>query len=853
MMQFKLLSDSWSAIADPAVLLSQTRSGELRFQWMNLPESWGVFVWLLMVALLIFGVFTLYRRESSTCPPFLRLVLASLRTVVMLLLLVMLLMPSVFYQQVSVVKPTIMVLRDASLSMARRDTYRQEQDVERLANMAGIEKDRIRAGELSRADLVNAALKHSGREVMHHWRHKGSIGIVDFADGVEQVALIPALETQIASNQTDSLQGTTPESPQPFDFSDLDPTGLGTDIWQALRYSLDEGHRLSAIVLISEGQHNGSNDPLEIARRAQSMGIPIFTVGVGDPTPARNISVTNVYTNRQLYPGEPFEVEGVLQVTMSPSDPQRIQQVAVELLSQKVDGSGQLGTPQVLARQDVPIPDRGGRVRGNFRQTLSKPRKKDFSSQAPPIGGENDLDDNIRQSAEVQVIDEKIRVLLVSGFPNWDYQHLRKLLQQDASIQLSCWLQSLDETMMQEGNLPITRLPRTLDELGQYNVVIMIDPNPLEFDQNWMEVLKEYCRHKAGGVLYMAGPHFTSEFVTMSRLRGFLDILPVRFGDAASIAAFQVLAEASQNVSGGMQVLPNALNHPVMNFRGDLAENQRRWSEMPGFVWHFPTLAAKPAARVLIERGDQVGIEGNQPMLVEGRFGAGTILYVGFQGTWRWRSVGVQAQYFDRFWVQTIRFLTENRMLQGARRGFIDLDQSEFELGRQIVIRARLLDEQFRPSTLESIDVNLTDDTGRQDRLKLTLVPEQPGHYEGAMVAARSGNYQAIIALPDATPSDTRVEPISFRIVAPSVEANAYWLNEKLLREIADQSGGRYVQLDQLGELTDLLPRMETRVEFNSPPEPVWDLAPYIRWTMLLVPVLLLSLEWALRKWFKLL
>ncbi len=832
-------------------LLAQ--SGRLRFDWLNLPESWGVFVCLLLVALAVFSVFALYRRESTTCPPALKIILACLRTAVLLLLIVLLLMPSIFYQEVSVVKPTIVLLRDSSLSMARRDTYRDELQPERLAQASGLETAQLLGGEITRAELVNAVLGRTASPLFPNWQSKGSISIVDFADGTQPIAWIAAQDESPTTNRASAAATMGGSPPSAVEVAAVQPTGLGTDIWQALRASLDDSNRLAAIVLISDGQHTGGNDPLEMARRAQSVGVPVFTVGVGDPTPTRNVAVANVYSNRQVYPGEPFEVEGLLQVTMSPDDPQRINNISVELLAQAIDSQGNLGSPRSLGQQNVPVPDRGGRVRVNFRQTLTEPGKYIFTIQSIPIDAETDLEDNVGQSSEVRVIDEKVRVLLISGLPNWEYQHLRKLLQQDASIQLSCWLQSLDESMLQEGNLPITRLPRTLDELGQYNVVVMIDPNPVEFDQNWMELLKEYCRNKAGGVLYMAGPHFTSEFVTMGRLRGFLDVLPVRFGDAASIAAFQVLHEAAQNPTGGMHILPNALAHPIMNFRGDLAENQRRWSEMPGFVWHFPTLSAKPAARVLIERGDQVGIEGNQPMLVEGRFGAGTVLYFGFQGVWRWRSVGVQAQFFDRFWIQTIRFLTENRMLQGARRGFIDLDQSEFELGRQIVFRARLLDEQFRPATDPTIDVVLTDDTGRSQKITLSLVPEQPGQYEGALVAARSGSYQALIELPGATANDPRVEPVAFRIVAPSVEANAYWLNEKLLQEIASQSGGQYVRLDQIDQIADALPKMETRVEFNSPPEPVWEWAPWTRFVCFVLPVLLLSLEWTLRKWFKLL
>ena len=44
------------------------RTGTPQMQWANLPESWGVFVLIAIVAAIVFAVFWLYRRELETCP-----------------------------------------------------------------------------------------------------------------------------------------------------------------------------------------------------------------------------------------------------------------------------------------------------------------------------------------------------------------------------------------------------------------------------------------------------------------------------------------------------------------------------------------------------------------------------------------------------------------------------------------------------------------------------------------------------------------------------------------------------------------------------------------------------------------
>ena len=90
-------------------------------------------------------------------------------------------------------------------------------------------------------------------------------------------------------------------------------------------------------------------------------------------------------------------------------------------------------------------------------------------------------------------------------------------------------------------------------------------------------------------------------------------------------------------------------------------------------------------------------------------------------------------------------------------------------------------------------------------------------------------------------------------MVPPSAEASSFWLNEKLLKDIAETSGGKYIELEQVSELPAALPRLVTRAEFNSPPEPIWDVNQYVRFLFFLLPVVLLTSEWAIRKWYKLL
>ena len=121
------------------------------------------------------------------------------------------------------------------------------------------------------------------------------------------------------------------------------------------------------------------------------------------------------------------------------------------------------------------------------------------------------------------------------------------------------------------------------------------------------------------------------------------------------------------------------------------------------------------------------------------------------------------------------------------------------------------------------------------------------------MIASRTGSFKATIDLGDIQDGEKLIEPISYRVVPPKVESNAFWLNEKLLKDIADKSGGAYLRLDEIEKLPELLPKRVQRVSFKSPARPLWDWNQYFRYLAFLLPVLLLSAEWAIRKWYKLL
>jgi len=851
--------------------------GEVQLQWLNLPSSWGVFVMLAIVATVVVVVYRLYRRENVEGPTWMRPLLITLRLLTLLFLLLLFLQPSISLLNRIRLRPSIAIARDSSASMARKDRLTDPNQSQKLAALTGFPQTGLEQGNFSRQELVNRLIGDGRGQWITDLRKKGAVRIVDFASDLKNVTTLPAIDENLKANDsqkndseskaTTETNSTADDSTTPSDEREdsngselrirpLTPDGVSTNLSRMLAELLSEDSNVGSIVLISDGQHNSSEDPIALAQKAARRDIPIYVIGIGDPTRPRNISVEEVYVRSKVRPEEPFEIEALVR-----GEDLETGAVELKLVEQPLDPKTKKPLGEERALETKPLQLEGqGRTRVSFQHSQMEPGLYAYRISAEPVRNEVSEEDNIRTSLPVEVIDDRVKVLLIAGGPQWDYQQVMRLLQRDSSIVLSCWLQSLDPERPQEGNESLKTLPRTLEELGQYNVVIMMDPDPTkDFDVEFMESLEKFLDTKAGGLLYMAGPQFSTEFLGRTTTGKIGSFLPVQIGDAEQLDFQTTLAESADLMEAGVLVAETInLEHPIMSFHADPAKNQAQWEQIPNVFWTFPVVSAKPATKVLLKKVDPIDPTNNQPLLVSGRYGAGSVLFFAFNSTWRWRSVGIQAQYFDRFWIQVIRFLVESRSLQGQRQALLETDRLDYDLGDRVKLSAKVLDSQFQPLNDEKIVASVVTSDEVVLPLELRKVPGQSGEYQGVFVPQSTGQFSISLTLPDSAggadaSDDQTVQPASFRVKAPSVEAATYWLNEALLKKVAQVSGGKYFSMAQWQDVATQVPEKISETQYESRPEPLWDQTRWLRWSFFAIPVLLLSLEWALRKRAKLL
>lgn len=843
------------------------------FNWMNLPESWVVFVFAAIVVLLGLFVFWTYVRELKTCPFGLRITLGVLRFTVLFLLVLVFLKPSISFRRDIVRKPNIVLAFDVSASMNKTDEYRDDAVVKKLADKFGFAEQDLKSGKVKRIDILKKAFALDDQGFVKKLREKGSVRINEFEEKNKTAKTLNSIKSQkedagdsekrseVWTNIKDSFRQAYQIASLKYGRSEdetyefpKDLEGRATDLWLALKDALDVT-QLSTIIMVSDGQTTSGNDATHIARKAKEKNIQIFTVGVGDPYKAKNIWIGKLRVPFQaVNPGDPFDISANINF-------QRIgvKNVNVELVRQEVIGEN-LGPEEEPMTKLVTLPDKTsetdedtqGVVEVKFKPRLTKSGtfryKLRITTEIPDE--ENTEDNEVVALEDVFVTDETSRVLLVSGSPTWEYQLVQRLIQRDQTYKLSCWLQSMDIERQQEGNVPIERLPESFQEISEYNAIILIDPDPQkDLDKNFFDLLEKFVEEKAGGVMFMAGPKYTSMTLSLSKSKGLQNILPVEFPDpSATLLGFDSAASASTK----MEIKIPYLSHQVMRFYQDPADNLNQWQAMPGVYWSYPAEKAKPIATTLIEHGDptqSVSAENARPLLVTGRYGLGNTLYMGFNGTWRWRRVGRQAHFFDAFWINVVKFLVSNRSLQASKRGIVGTDKPDFEIGESVDFHATIFDPTMKKATQDSFEGGLYLNGEKFENLKFKK-QGTPGEYKVTWIANVEGKPEVRLDVGGAVLTTT------IQVDEPANEQKATSLNVSALREIAKESGGEYFSIENLDQLPEVVPTQDRTIPQLTTPEPIWGM-PEVRREFLLIcfflPFLLLTVEWALRKAYKLL
>jgi hypothetical protein len=172
----------------------------------------------------------------------------------------------------------------------------------------------------------------------------------------------------------------------------------------------------------------------------------------------------------------------------------------------------------------------------------------------------------------------------------------------------------------------------------------------------------------------------------------------------------------------------------------------------------------------------------------------------------------------------------------------IDAGATVYRTGESANLRVRLRDSEGNPITEATAEALVWKEGRIVSRVNLSPDPNAGGLFRGKSAALTEGQHEVTVRVTGFAEDQTKART-EFVVQSPETGETALLAcNEKLLQEIAKESGGQYLREEQAGQLTKILDPLSTGRIVES------DTVLWQSYWWFGAIILLLSGEWFLRK-----
>lgn len=583
-----------------------------------------------------------------------------------------------------------------------------------------------------------------------------------------------------------------------FSIDSLTFSHNATDIAAALKrvHEAAATANIQAVVLLSDGNVTMGSSP---EYEAEELGLPIFTIGIGDTSEQRDLLVRKVLTNTITYVGSKVPVH--VTVKSSGFNGERVEVVLRDATSELDRRVVTLGTG--TREYTVPltmIPQREGMQK--------------FTVDVSRFPGELTYENN-RSTFFTKVLKSKMRVVLVAGAPSPDVAFIRRALASDQNVEVVSFIE--------RGGGQFYEGPLSAAALNDADCIILVGFPGTQSSVGAVTAIADAANNAKPLFLIL------SRTVDFAKLRMLEPHLPVAFPSASAdeYQAFFVVPEMQRN--NAILKLPRA-------------EGVDAWSTLaPIFKLQLP-VRVKPEAEVLATTRVQ-NVTMNEPFLVSRNVNRRKSLALLGYGLWRWKMISEQTpateSLLEDFLSNAVRWLTtreDERLVrvQPMKESFSGQEPVEFS--------AQVYDENYRP--VDNAQITVTATRGNQTS-EVSLIPIGHGQYEGAFESLDEGDY-LFTAHVKADGKVLGEDRGTFSVGGINVEFQETRMNKELLEQLATRTGGKYftpASVQGLAQSIASLPTFTPREVSRSEDFELWN-----RSWMLALVVSLFSLEWFIRK-----
>lgn len=681
------------------------------------------------------------------------------------------------------------------------------------------------------------------------------------------------------------------------DFSELAFDGRASSIGAALKTVGERfrGQPLAGILLLTDGNATDLTEG-----KLDTTGLPpIYPVVIGRDETINDVAIQKIAVSQTAFEDQPVTVQA--EVLAGGYGGRMITAQLLDQAGTVVQELNQRATRDTDTFRFQLKPEKRGvsfyRVRVSGKDELGQFARPESSMEAT-------LANNTRV-VTVDRGKGPYRILYVSGRPNWEFKFLNRALAEDNQVELvgliriakkekgfghfefrsrpgesaNPLFRGFDRTtedtagydqpvLIRLNTKDATELaggfPKTADILFGYHAVILDDLEAEFFTRDQMSLLQKFVSERGGGLLMLGGAESFHQGKYEHTAIG--EMLPVYLdsdGSRRGNEADQGSAVASPPPHAGgyrLSLTREGWLQPWARLRDNEASERARLTELPPLQVLNRVRDKKPGASVIAEVQDESGAK--YPALVEQRFGNGRVGALLVGDLWRsgLRDEATQAD-LGKAWRQMIRWL----IADVPERIQLVAEPKRDDPNQAMNLRVRARDKEFKPLDNATVKVTVSEPGSRRreetesparegirlvtsaatNEVRLNAEPalSEAGVYEAQFVPRTAGGYLAEAVVTDGDGVEAGRAQVGWSADPAAEEFESLKPNRALLENIARQTGGEVISMNNLAAFVDKLP---------SKGAPVTETVTTPLWHQPLVFLLALACfasEWGLRRW----
>lgn len=579
------------------------------------------------------------------------------------------------------------------------------------------------------------------------------------------------------------------------DVNSINFTGSSTNISSALAKlkDLNEAKDIKQIVLITDGIYNEGDKPTYIANE---IGIPFYTIGIGDTSFRKDIVFENIITNEFLYINNKTQVRADI----------------------KNNGFGDAkanlsfyANNQFIFRNEVQLKEGINEITFDFI-----PKEKGevkLSAKIEPLKNELSEKNNIITKF-INVLDNKLKILLIAPSPTNDFGFIINSLRENKDFEVSGLIEKQDG-----GFYPQYSNKKFLDSA---QVIFFIGYPGINSSSQLINEINNLLSTKNIPLFILV-----SNLTDFNKLQIFDKYLPFTQGNF-----FGNITQVFIDVAGSTK-------NEIMDLGA--INNEEIWNTFPPIFRVDKDFNPKPGAEVLANFRIQ-NTRINLPLILRQNLNKQkSIAFLGFE-IWRLKLTNSfksnENYYFDAFINNSVKWLSSPEL---KKQFIVRPIKKIFDYSDKMIFIAQLYDQSNNP--ISNAEVQIALKKAGSNPLNSVLEPLGNGIYKVEFESLDIGDYsfEAQAVYQDKNYRDNG----TFSVAESELEYKDLQMRSTLLQQISNNTSGRYYNISDIDKFIDDFEKIQIeKVEVSESSEiKLWNTTSF-----LLIIIILLSIEWFLRK-----